>query len=610
MNDFSLATREPRPKPQQSSIAKRDERKDVDGWGATVFTDGVISLSSEVEDSSDNGAGLMLPQGSEQEIDTNVELTLTINTGTKKFTRKAIVRWVDNSGGDIRFGVQYVENIDLTPETHQLNVEEIRVDPAVAMRIPAAIAVRRKILPFVEINGVVHVACCDTKNATVLNSIERMLKAPICTWEVDSKKLETLLKEVYGNDAGQLALPMSAQDKKKKEDDNKGNEAVDLAEDLLYAAFVRQASDIHVDPTAKGARIRFRVDGELETYQEIKVDSYVELSSRLKVIAGLDIAEKRAPQDGRFSHQFSGGNQQVDIRAATIPTKYGERLTMRLLGAQSDDLTLDRLGFIEYHQQMIEQFLNRIQGMMVLTGPTGSGKTTTLYVAMTKLLRSRSVNIMTVEDPIEYEIVGAAQCEIDSNSDKISFNSALRSILRHDPDVVMVGEIRDKETADIAIKAALTGHMVLSTLHTNSAVATITRMVDMGVAPYLVAAALRVVIAQRLLRRLCGYCRISRPLTELEAISLERADLVGELIYEPAGCVYCGDKGYKGRIGLYELLEIRTEWAKAVSEGARESDLLAMMEADGIQSLLDDGVSKLLNGDTSYSEVLQIASSW
>jgi len=605
-NDFAL-TSKAMPK---NPLATRDERTSVDGWNARVFTDDVISLSSDVEDSSSHGAGLVLPKGSPQLIETNVELTLTINTGAKEFTRKAIVRWVDNSQGEIRFGVQYIEHAQLIPSEHQLQIENVRVDPSIALKIPSGIAMRRKVLPFVDMKGVVHIACADSKNLTILKSVERILKSPTCVWEVDAKKLEHVLRSVYGNDTAALALPKSAEDKKKEAKEQEGNEAVDLAEDLLYAAYIREASDIHVDPHAKGARIRFRVDGQLEVFQEIKQDSYVELSSRLKVIAGLDIAEKRAPQDGRFTHQFAGGQQHVDIRAATLPTKYGERITMRLLGAQNDSLTLAKLGFVEHHQYLIENFLKRIQGMMVLTGPTGSGKTTTLYASMTKLLKTRAVNIMTVEDPIEYEIAGAAQCEIDANSDKVSFNSALRSILRHDPDVVMVGEIRDKETADIAIKAALTGHMVLSTLHTNSAIATITRLVDMGVAPYLVAAALRVVIAQRLLRRLCGYCRISRPMTELEAISLERVDLTGSLIYEPAGCIYCSNKGYKGRIGLYELVELRTEWAKAVAEGARETDLLEMMEADGIKTLLNDGVDKLLAGDTSYSEVLQVASSW
>jgi len=586
---------------------RESERAEVVGWEATLFTGDTIALSSHVADSSAGGVGLLV--AGDVAIAKDIELILSINTGYRKFTRKAIVRWVDVSASELRFGVQYIAHVSLTPASHQLDVGAIRVDPACAMRIPAGIAVRRKVLPFLEMDGVVHVACADIRNITVLNSVGRMLKAPICTWEVEGKPLEKVLKTVYGAASNQ-PVALSSAGKAKKEEEEAGNEAVDMAEDLLYAAFIRQASDIHVDPHAKGARIRFRVDGQLEVFNEIKTDIYVELASRLKVISGLDIAEKRAPQDGRFTHQFAGTGMQVDIRAATIPTKYGERITMRLLGVQSDELTLAKLGFVEHHRQMIEQFLRRIQGMMVLTGPTGSGKTTTLYVAMTKLLKERAVNIMTVEDPIEYEIVGAAQCEIDTNSEKVTFNSALRSILRHDPDVVMVGEIRDKETAEIAIKAALTGHMVLSTLHTNSAIATITRMVDMGIAAYLVAAALRVVIAQRLLRRLCAYCRIERPLTVMEASIINRADLAGTLIYEPSGCVYCANKGFKGRIGLYELLELRPEWIKAVSEGAREPELLAMMQAAGINSLLEDAVGKMLAGDTSYSEVMQVAASW
>jgi type IV pilus assembly protein PilB len=299
----------------------------------------------------------------------------------------------------------------------------------------------------------------------------------------------------------------------------------------------------------------------------------------------------------------------VDVRVATLPTKYGERVTMRLLAVQTDSLTLETLGFDPLHKRMIEDFLRRIQGLMIMTGPTGSGKTTTLYAAIRMLLEERQVNIITIEDPIEYEIAGIAQCEIDS-ADKVSFAKALRSILRHDPDVVMIGEIRDKETADIAIKAALTGHMVLGTLHTNSAAATITRLIDMGVEPYLVAAALRLAVAQRLLRRLCAHCRIERPLTRLEALSILRPELAGQTIYDPSGCVYCNGKGYSGRIGLYELLELRENWARAVAEGEGENELLVKMRSAGVKSLLDDAVDKLMAGVTSVFEVVQIASSW
>jgi type IV pilus assembly protein PilB len=283
---------------------------------------------------------------------------------------------------------------------------------------------------------------------------------------------------------------------------------------------------------------------------------------------------------------------------------------MRLLAVQTESLTLDRLGFTVADRDRIESFLQRIQGMMILTGPTGSGKTTTLYAAIRMLLEDRNVNIITVEDPIEYEIAGVAQCEVDPVGAKVDFARALRSILRHDPDVVMIGEIRDKETADIAIKAALTGHMVLGTLHTNSAAASVTRLIDMGVEPYLVGAALRLTVAQRLLRRLCRHCRIPRPLTEEEAVYINHPELAGTTIYEPSGCIYCGDRGYSGRIGLYELLELSSEWARGIAEGQGESELLANMRQAGVKSLLEDALSKLVSGDTSYQEVLQIASSW
>jgi type II secretory ATPase GspE/PulE/Tfp pilus assembly ATPase PilB-like protein len=299
----------------------------------------------------------------------------------------------------------------------------------------------------------------------------------------------------------------------------------------------------------------------------------------------------------------------VDVRVATLPTKYGERVTMRLLAVQTESLTLDKLGFEQSHKDSMERFLRRIQGMMIMTGPTGSGKTTTLYAAIRMLLAERSVNIITIEDPIEYEIAGIAQCEVD-HVDRLTFAKALRSILRHDPDVVMVGEIRDRETADIAIKAALTGHMVLGTLHTNSAAATVTRLLDMGVEPYLVAAALRLSVAQRLLRRLCKYCRIARPMTEGEAGMINRPDLENARIFDPCGCIYCGNKGYSGRIGLYEMLEMREDWARAISHGETEMQLVIKMREAGIKSLLDDAIDKLLLGETAISEVIAIASSW
>ncbi len=600
-------------KHEQSKILKtgpvaaenRDKSRElVSGWSATVFQENSITISNaEIEDSSSGGAGLMIV-GHSGVIDKDVKITISIEANHRHFTRQAKVCWVHAKGGDVRFGVEYIDHVGFDPATHLLDIALLRIDPACALKIPANIALRQKVLPFIELDGIVHVVCLNIENHAVTTVLERLLKKPVRLWAGDSVQLDLKLKQVYGESAHAVkALPapgvLLAQIAN----------AVNTGDELLYAAYMRQASDIHIDPGFKGATIRFRVDGQLEHYSEINSNIFIELVSRLKVMAYLDIAEKRSPQDGRFSHQFVSGERRVDVRVATLPTKYGERITMRLLAVQTDSLTLEHLGFDPVHKLMIEGFLRRIQGLMIMTGPTGSGKTTTLYAAIRMLLEERKVNIITIEDPIEYEINGIAQCEVDSG-DKVSFAKALRSILRHDPDVVMIGEIRDKETADVAIKAALTGHMVLGTLHTNSAAATITRLTDMGVEPYLVAAALRLAVAQRLLRRLCVHCRIPRPLTELEAISINRRDLAGKLIHDPSGCIYCGGKGYSGRVGLYEILELREDWARAVADGEGESELVVKMRDSGVKSLLDDAIGKLLAGVTSVSEVVQIASSW
>ncbi|WP_442497256.1 GspE/PulE family protein [Methylobacter sp. sgz302048] len=586
-----------RPASEQRSA----ERQPVSGWRAAVFAENGITVShADVKEASDSGASLII-EGRPGLIDDDQLITVSIEAQHRRFTRKARVCRVLPEGDELQVAVEYIDHVGLDPQTHLLDIGLARIDPACALKLPANIALRQKALPFIELNGVMHVACLDIENASLANLLERLLKMPVQLWAGDEDLLDVKLKQVYGDSRHQVqALPKTAE---------ANSSAVSTGDELLYAAYMRQASDIHIDPGFNGATIRFRVDGQLEQYSHINANIYAELVSRLKVMAYLDIAEKRQPQDGRFSHQFVSGGRRIDVRVATLPTKYGERVTMRLLAVQTDSLTLEHLGFDPDHRHRIEGFLRRIQGMMIMTGPTGSGKTTTLYAAIRMLLEERHVNIITIEDPIEYEIGGVAQVEVDA-ADKVSFAKALRSVLRHDPDVIMVGEIRDKETADIAIKAALTGHMVLGTLHTNSAAATVTRLTDMGVEPYLVAAALRLAVAQRLLRRLCKYCRIPRPMTELEAVSISHPELAGRIIHDPSGCIYCGGKGYAGRIGLYELLELREDWARAVAEGEGEAELVVKMRATGIKSLLDDAVSKLIAGVTSVSEVVQIASSW
>ncbi len=577
-----------------------------EGWIAVLFPSDGNELNAVVEDISPKGAGLALTEWN-RPLEPFATLAVTVRSPQREFTRIMQLRWVRQTGEKIRLGLAFIDHTRFDSATHKLNLQDVRIDPVCAMKLPANLAVRRKLLPFAEIDDVVHVACVDSLTVSHLPVIEKMLKKPMKFWEVDEAELDALIVRIYGNGSDQgmrLNAPPGGRNPAQE-----NQTAAALTEELLYSAYLSQASDIHIDPNQTSVTIRFRVDGRLQLHQQLPIGIYQELISRLKVIAGLDIAEKRAPQDGRFSHQFAGNNRRIDVRVATLPTKYGERMTLRLLALNTESMTMDRLGLSPEHKACIEQFLRRSQGMMILTGPTGSGKTTTLYAAIRMLLMERSLNIMTVEDPIEYEINGVAQCEVDS-VDKVSFSKALRSILRHDPDVVMIGEIRDQETANIAIKAALTGHLVLGTLHTNSSAATVTRLIDMGVEPYLVAATLRLAVAQRLIRRLCPHCRVGRFLTVREAMALRRPDLAGKTVYDACGCLYCQGKGYGGRIGLYELLTMKSEWARGIAAREGESELIEKMATDGVLFLLDDAVDKMLDGITTVSEVMQIASSW
>jgi type IV pilus assembly protein PilB len=579
---------------------RRAERSDVPGhWEATLHRDDAQQVTVRVENVAPGGIGLLLPAPG-RALAQGERLTLTVRAPGREFTRVVVVRWLRVDGGLARCGAAYLEQGRCEAGGPRLALDQVRVDPSCALKVPGQVALRRGVLPLVELDGTVHVACTDCEDDAALAVVERLLKAPVRPWAVDATELGRLIQTVYGESpmlaAAQAPRPGT-------------RDAGALTDELLHAAYLRGASDIHVDPGRQGMQIRLRVDGQLEHYAALPFELHAEVMSRLKVMSGLDIAEKRAPQDGRFTQTFADGGRRVDIRVATLPTKYGERMTLRLLALQTEALTLDRLGLDPGQRQALEACLRRSQGLMIMTGPTGSGKTTTLYAAIRMLLTERSANIMTIEDPIEYAIDGVAQCEVDT-ADKVSFHKALRSILRHDPDVIMVGEIRDRETADVALKAALTGHLVLGTLHTNSAAATVTRLRDMGVAPYLVAATLRVAVAQRLVRRLCPHCRAPRPLALREALAIGQPELAGQPVHEPVGCVYCAGRGYAGRLGLYELLELDAEAAAAIAEGLSEAGLVERARRSGDASLLDDAVAKLLSGDTSAAEVLRVATSW
>ena len=363
------------------------------------------------------------------------------------------------------------------------------------------------------------------------------------------------------------------------------SDPVGLVDRILRAGLLMRASDVHFDPFEGYVRVRFRIDGELEEVLRIPSTMQSAVTGRLKVLASLDIAERRAPQDGGFSWRmnipgapFSG---PLDIRMATLPVRHGERITLRLLEVGGKRFTLDDIGLSGSARSVVDGVLARPRGLVLLTGPTGSGKTTTLYAFIGELLKGSPKNIMTVEDPVEYEIPGVSQAEVDS-SDKVNFDKALKSILRHDPDVVMIGEIRDAQSLDVAIKSALTGHLVLSTLHANGARAAVTRLRNMGLANHLISATLRLSIAQRLVRTVCKEC-------------------------SGKGCGECSGRGTKGRTGVFEIFKPDAEASRLIADGASEERILEEARKSGFVLLAEDVRSKVAAGLTTEAEAIKVA---
>lgn len=381
--------------------------------------------------------------------------------------------------------------------------------------------------------------------------------------------------------------------------------AVEACGQVLEAAFERGASDIHVDPEENIVLIQLRVDGALEAFEKYPKSMHAAVVSRFKVLANMDIAEKREAQDGRFTCELGKNNQKVDIRAACLPTTKGERLTLRLLATEAERLTMGRLGLSDEGRRVFTDALALRQGMILLTGPTGSGKSTTLYAALRHRLANKPGRIITVEDPVEYDIVGASQVEVDS-ADKVTFGAVLRNILRSDPDVIMIGEMRDYESASTGVKAALTGHLVLSSLHTNSAAGAATRLIDLGIEPFLVAATVRLSIAQRLVRRLCQYCRKPRELRPEEVLAIQRPGMEGVTVYDPGECDECNRLGYRGRVGVFEMMVVDDKMREMINDHASETELVAAAPASGGARLLDDAADKLLKGLTSFEELMTL----
>jgi general secretion pathway protein E len=484
-----------------------------------------------------------------------------------------------------------------------------------ARQLPYAFAKRHGVLVVDQEDGRITVACRPGVGSGSLAELRRFLRAPLRPVTVQPEHFERMLQDSYEGDSDGAARMM--EDLGEEIDLNQVSlnlpEPEDLLESaddapiirlinaLLTGAIKENASDIHIESFENRLMVRFSVDGVLrEALQPPRALGPL-LVSRVKVMAHLDIAEKRLPQDGRISLRVAG--RPVDVRVSTLPTGHGERVVMRLLDKREGRLDLRHLGMERHSESRLMRLIQRPHGILLVTGPTGSGKTTTLYAGLT-LLNDRKRNIMTVEDPIEYYLDGVSQTQVNAKVE-MTFARGLRAILRQDPDVVMVGEIRDLETAEIAVQASLTGHLVLSTLHTNSAVGAIARLRDMGVEPFLLSSSLIGVLAQRLVRQLCPSCKQPHLATATDCEVLGVSPVAPPTIYTPNGCDQCNQSGYRGRSGIFELLIVDETMQTMIHEGRGELDLERYARQSS-PSIRDDGRRRVLAGDTSLAELIRV----
>ena len=499
---------------------------------------------------------------------------------------------------------------------HQDNpAPDLESRPSKPKHLPFAFAKRHGVLIEENQDEKVVILCKRGMSTQVLSEVRRYLGVPVVLKIIDSEEFDVRLQQAYelgGNqamdmmddlddeaDLNQVAQELAEpEDLLESEDDAP---IIRLINALLTQAIKENASDIHVESFESRLVVRFRVDGVLREVLEPNRALAPLIVSRIKVMARLDIAEKRLPQDGRISIRIAG--RAVDVRVSTIPTGQGERVVLRLLDKQAGRLNLEQLGMEAGSRDLFDKLIHRPHGIVLVTGPTGSGKTTTLYAGLTRI-NNKKRNIMTVEDPIEYYLDGIGQTNVNAKVD-MTFARGLRAILRQDPDVVMIGEIRDLETAEIAVQSSLTGHLVLSTLHTNSAVGAVTRLRDMGVEPFLLSSTLIGVLAQRLIRKLCSHCKQPYQPNEvdLENFRLDKDEILD--IFRAEGCEQCNYQGYIGRTGIYELVLVDEEMRTMIHDGASEQELEAHARKK-TASIADDGMRLVLAGETTIEEILRV----
>jgi len=547
----------------------------------------------------------------EQKLITDEQLKSAIKESekTNEPLRKVLVKMALVSEEDI---VTFFEEQLGIP---RIDLRNYLIDAKILSLIPESLAKKHNLIPLFKTGDILTIATADPLNVVALDEIRIKTKSNIEPAVATESELKNAINQYYGIggsiedviksiDMKTLAIEEGKEEIEPEKLRNIAEEApiIKLVNLIILQAIRDKASDIHVEPEEENLKVRFRVDGILHEQATIPKQMQAAVLSRMKIMSDMNIATKRIPQDGRFRLNIEGG--QIDMRVSSMPTLFGENIVMRLLDNTSILIGLERLGFDEKNFEIFKSLIVKPHGIILVTGPTGSGKTTTLYSALNSI-NTPDKNIITVEDPIEYQLKMIRQSQINQKAG-LTFATGLRSILRQDPDVIMVGEIRDLETAEISVQAALTGHLVFSTLHTNDAPSSLTRLIDMGVEPFLISSSVIGIIAQRLVRTICPNCK--QPYTPSEEVI---RDLGVKLpanpkFYKGAGCKSCKNSGYKGRIGIFEMLLLSEKIRDLILAKTSSSQIKRVAQEAGMKSLREDGIEKVLAGITSIDEVIRV----
>lgn len=504
--------------------------------------------------------------------------------------------------------------------SHQLdiplvNLQEIDVNSEITNLVQASILKKNVVFPYAYAPNSMNtllVAMADPMDMNAMDDIAIVTNCQVQPAVATTRSIMLAIDKYFGQDEVDSALEAYAKEKHLGEtdaeedllaEDINSSPIVILVKEMIDKAVRQRASDIHIEPLERKVRVRYRIDGAL--YERAKYDIKIlsAMVARIKIIGGMDIAEKRKPQDGRITQVVD--RKEYDIRVSSLPTVYGEKVVMRLTAKTALTREKSKLGLRPRELERFDDILRHPHGILLVTGPTGSGKSTTLYTALSEL-NKEDVNIITVEDPVEANLDGVNQVQVNPKAD-LTFASSLRSILRQDPDIIMIGEIRDQETASIAVQASITGHLVVSTLHTNSAASTITRLEDMGIESYLIADSVIGVIAQRLVRRLCPACKRARQATVEEKRFMSRSEAEDLTIYEPVGCPACDRTGYKGRVGVYEIMTMTPELKRIISKRLGAEAIKEQALKDGMHTLRMSAAEYVVDGTTSFNEAMKIS---